>query len=38
MPADSKRPPAEVEAMMYENPAVRECRVISSPDSYRGKR
>ena len=27
--------PAEVEAMMYEHPAVRECCVISSPDSYR---
>ena len=29
--------PAEVEAMMYEHPAIRECCVISSPDSYRGE-
>ncbi len=29
--------PAEVEAMMYEHPAIRECCIISSPDSYRGE-
>jgi len=29
--------PAEVEAMMYEHPGIRECCVISSPDSYRGE-
>ena len=29
--------PAEVEAMMYEHPAIRECCVISSPDSHRGE-
>jgi fatty-acyl-CoA synthase len=29
--------PAEVEAMMYEHPAIKECCVISSPDSYRGE-
>ncbi|HEX9469699.1 MAG TPA: long-chain-fatty-acid--CoA ligase [Bradyrhizobium sp.] len=29
--------PAEVEATMYEHPAIRECCVISSPDSYRGE-
>jgi len=29
--------PAEVEAMMYEHPAIRECCVVSSPDSYRGE-
>lgn len=29
--------PAEVEAMMYEHPAIRECCVISSPDSYCGE-
>jgi len=29
--------PAEVEAIMYEHLAIRECCVISSPDSYRGE-
>jgi fatty-acyl-CoA synthase len=29
--------PAEVEAVMYQHPAIRECCVISAPDSYRGE-
>jgi fatty-acyl-CoA synthase len=29
--------PAEVEAMMYEHPAIRKCCVISSPDGYHGE-
>jgi fatty-acyl-CoA synthase len=29
--------PAEVEATMYQHPAIRECCVISAPDSYRGE-
>ncbi|CAN7726089.1 long-chain-fatty-acid--CoA ligase [Bradyrhizobium sp. LjRoot220] len=29
--------PAEVEAMMYEHPAIRECCIISAPDGYRGE-
>ncbi len=29
--------PAEVEATMYEHPAIRECCIISSPDDYRGE-
>ena len=29
--------PAEVEALLYRHPAVRECCVISVPDSYRGE-
>ena len=29
--------PAEVEATMYQNRAIRECCIISAPDSYRGE-
>jgi len=29
--------PAEVEAMLYEHPAILECAVISTPDAYRGE-
>ena len=29
--------PAEVEAMMYRHPAVRECCIISAKDDYRGE-
>ncbi|QDP25246.1 long-chain-fatty-acid--CoA ligase [Bradyrhizobium cosmicum] len=29
--------PAEVEAAMYQNRAIRECCIISAPDSYRGE-
>jgi fatty-acyl-CoA synthase len=29
--------PAEVEATMYEHPAIKECCIISSPDDYRGE-
>ena len=29
--------PAEVEATMYEHPAIKECCIISSPDGYRGE-
>ncbi len=29
--------PAEVEAMLYEHPAIQECAVISTPDAYRGE-
>ena len=29
--------PAEVEAMLYEHPAVQEACVIGSPDGYRGE-
>ncbi|UZE52006.1 long-chain-fatty-acid--CoA ligase [Rhodopseudomonas sp. P2A-2r] len=29
--------PAEVETMMYGHPAIRECCIISTPDSYRGE-
>jgi fatty-acyl-CoA synthase len=29
--------PAEVESMMYGHPAIRECCIISTPDSYRGE-
>jgi fatty-acyl-CoA synthase len=29
--------PAEVEAAMYQHPAIRECCIISSPDPYRGE-
>ncbi|MEY9897326.1 acyl-CoA synthetase (AMP-forming)/AMP-acid ligase II [Bradyrhizobium sp. USDA 329] len=29
--------PAEVEAAMYQNRAIRECCIISAPDDYRGE-
>jgi fatty-acyl-CoA synthase len=29
--------PAEVEAAMYQNRAIRECCIVSAPDSYRGE-
>jgi fatty-acyl-CoA synthase len=29
--------PAEVEAMMYGHPAIKECCIISAPDPYRGE-
>lgn len=29
--------PAEVEVAMYQHPAIRECCIISAPDSYRGE-
>jgi fatty-acyl-CoA synthase len=29
--------PAEVESIMYGHPAIRECCIISTPDSYRGE-
>lgn len=29
--------PAEVEATMYGHPAIKECCIISTPDSYRGE-
>jgi fatty-acyl-CoA synthase len=29
--------PAEVEAMMYQHPAVQECCIIASRDPYRGE-
>jgi fatty-acyl-CoA synthase len=29
--------PAEVEATMYEHPAIQECCIISVPDAYRGE-
>lgn len=29
--------PAEVEAVMYEHPAIKECCIISAPDGYRGE-
>ncbi|MET0723606.1 MAG: long-chain-fatty-acid--CoA ligase [Tardiphaga sp.] len=29
--------PAEVEATLYGHPAIRECCIISTPDSYRGE-
>jgi fatty-acyl-CoA synthase len=29
--------PAEVEAIMYGHPAIKECCIISSPDGYRGE-
>lgn len=29
--------PAEVEATMYGHPAIKECCIISAPDSYRGE-
>jgi fatty-acyl-CoA synthase len=29
--------PAEVEATLYEHPAIQECCVISAPDAYRGE-
>jgi fatty-acyl-CoA synthase len=29
--------PAEVEATMYQHPAIRECCIISAPDPYRGE-
>ena len=29
--------PAEVEATMYQHPAIRECCIISTPDTYRGE-
>jgi fatty-acyl-CoA synthase len=29
--------PAEVEAAMYQNRAIRECCIVSAPDDYRGE-
>lgn len=29
--------PAEVEAVMYQHPAIKECCIISAPDGYRGE-
>jgi fatty-acyl-CoA synthase len=29
--------PAEVEAILYEHPAIQECCIISAPDDYRGE-
>jgi len=29
--------PAEVEAMMYRHPAIKECCIIASPDQRRGE-
>ncbi|WP_461325845.1 AMP-binding enzyme [Bradyrhizobium barranii] len=29
--------PAEVEAAMYQNRAIRECCIVSTPDDYRGE-
>lgn len=29
--------PAEVEAMLYDHPAILECAIVSTPDDYRGE-